>query len=287
VIAARLREAGSVLVEAGQAWVDDHAPSMGAALAYYTLFSIAPMLLIAISIAGLLFGEQAARGEVFAELAGLIGPDGAKTVEFALEKLDHPGAGTIGALVGLGFVVLGATTVFSELQNAMDRIWGVPPEPAQGSRRWWQLLRTRMLSFGMVLAIGFLLIVSLLVSAGLSALSAWWAPWFNGLARIVSVLDLLSSFALLTLMFAAILKWMPRVKVAWRDVWVGAMGTAALFAVGKSLIGLYIGHSAIASAFGAAAVLVVLQLWVYYSAQVFLFGAELTRAYARRHGACP
>jgi membrane protein len=280
-----LRETWNVLVEAGSDWVDDHAPSMGAALAYYTLFSIAPLILIAISMAGLLFGEQAARGEVFNELAALIGTDGARTIEAALERLDDPRSGTIGALAGAAFLLVGASTVFGELQAAMDRIWEPPPDPSKGSRRWWQLVRTRLLSFGMVLAIGFLLIVSLLVSAIMSALSAWWAPWFEGLAQVVRVLDFLSSFGLLTLMFAAILKWLPRVKVAWRDVWFGAMGTAVLFAIGKSLIGLYIGHSAIASAFGAAAVLVVLQLWVYYSAQVFLFGAEVTHAVARRREA--
>ncbi|MGA0609348.1 YihY/virulence factor BrkB family protein [Caldimonas sp. KR1-144] len=281
---APLHETWSLLVEAGQAWFDDHAASMGAALAYYTLFSIAPLLLIAISIAGLLFGEQAARGEVFEQLAGLIGPDGAATIEQALERLDQPRAGVIGTVVGVGVVLVGATTVFGELQAAMDRIWGVPKAPRPGSRRWWQLVRTRLLSFGMVLAIGFLLIVSLLVSAGISALATVWAPRFNGVASLVQTLDAATSFALLTLMFAAILKWLPRVKIAWRDVWFGAMTTAALFALGKSLIGLYIGRSAIASAFGAAAVLVVLQLWVYYSAQVFLFGAELTRAFAHRHG---
>jgi membrane protein len=263
------------------AWIDDYAPSMGAALAFYTLFSAAPLLLIVISLAGLIFGEQAARGEIMEQLSSLVGRDSARTVQTLLEGLNHPEAGAYGTLVGLGALLVGATTVFGELQNAMDRIWRAPERPAGGLLH---LLHTRLLSLGMVLGIGFLLIVSLVVSAALAALGKWWAPWFAEMAAVANLVDGTLSFVLMTAIFAMIYKWMPRVKVAWRDVLVGAALTALLFTVGKLLIGLYIGRSGVASPFGAAASLVVLLLWVYYSAQIFLLGTEFTWLYAHRHG---
>ncbi len=268
--------------DAAGSWIDDYAPSMGAALAFYTLFSIAPLLLIVISVAGLVFGEQAARGEIFGQLASLLGADSAKTVEAMLQGLNKPDAGLLGTLVGLIVLLIGATTVFAELQDAMDRIWRAPTRPSGGGL--WRLLRARLLSLGLVLGIGFLLIVSLIASAALAALSKWWGPWFGELAAIARVLELALSFGFITAVFAMIYKWMPRVKVAWRDVWIGAALTALLFTLGKTLIGLYIGRSGVASPFGAAASLVVLLLWVYYSAQIFLLGAEFTWVYARRYG---
>jgi membrane protein len=254
---------------------------MGAALAFYTLFSIAPLLLIVISLAGLVFGEQAARGEIMAQLAGLMGAQSASTVESMLGSLNRPGAGLLGTLVGLGALLLGATSVFAELQNAMDRIWRPPARPLGGL---WALLRARLLSLGLVLGIGFLLMVSLIVSAGLAALGKWWGPWFADIAFMANALNFGVSFLLIASMFAMIYKWIPRMKVAWRDVWVGAALTALLFTVGKSLIGLYIGRSGVASPFGAAASLVVLLLWIYYSAQIFLLGAEFTWVFAGRYG---
>ncbi len=267
--------------DAAVSWVDDYAPSMGAALAFYTLFSIAPLLLIVISVAGLVFGEQAARGEIFGQLATLVGVDSASTVESLLQGLNRPQAGVLGTLVGLLALLVGATTVFAELQDAMDRIWRAPTRPKGGL---WRLLRARLLSLGLVLGIGFLLIVSLIVSAALAALGKWWAPWFNEFETVAQTLNLGLSFVLITAMFAMIYKWIPRVRVAWRDVWIGAALTAVLFTLGKTLIGLYIGRSGVASPFGAAASLVVLLLWVYYSAQIFLLGAEFTWVYAQRHG---
>jgi membrane protein len=271
-----------MLQEAASSWVDDHAPSMGAALAFYTLFSIAPLLLIVISVAGLVFGQQAARGEILEQITGLVGVDSARAIESLLQGLNHPGAGVMGTLVGLVAMLIGATTVFAELQDAMDRIWRAPSRPSGGGL--WRMLRARMLSLGLVLGIGFLLIVSLIASAALAALGKWWEVWFNDVAVLANVLNVAVSFALIATMFAMIYKWIPRVKVAWRDVWVGAALTAALFTVGKTLIGLYIGRSGVASPFGAAASLVVLLLWVYYSAQIFLLGAEFTWVYARRMG---
>jgi membrane protein len=257
--------------KAVDAWIDDYAPSMGAALAYYTLFSIAPLLLIVIGVAGLAFGDEAARGEIFGQLSGLMGPQGAGAVEKLLQGAERPAGGVIATLAGMALLVVGASSVFGELQNALDRIWRAPEQPGG----WWKLIRSRALSFGMILGIAFLLMVSLATSAAISALGRWWGAHF---------LDLGLNFALATVLFALIYKIIPRVRIAWRDVWTGAAVTALLFAVGKVLIGLYLGRSSLASAYGAAGSLVVMMVWVYYSAQVFLLGAEFTRVYAHAHG---
>lgn len=264
------------------AWIDDYAPSMGAALAFYTLFSIAPLLLIVISLAGLMFGQEAARGEIMEQLGGLVGTDSARTLQTVLEGLNQPSASAYGTVVGVGVLLIGATTVFGELQNAMDRIWRAPDSPTRGG--FWEVVKSRLLSAGIVLGVGFLLMVSLVASAALAALSKWWAPWFGELALMANLVDWALSFSMVMALFAMIYKWLPRAKVAWSDVLVGAALTALLFTVGKFLIGLYIGRSGVASPFGAAASLVVLLLWVYYSAQIFLLGAEFTWLYAHRHG---
>jgi membrane protein len=260
-------QAWAIARQAVTAWNDDYAPSMGAALSYYTLFSIAPLILIVVAVAGFAFGDDAARGEIFAQLVGLVGPQGAQAVEELLQHANRPGAGALAAISGTVALLLGATAVFGELQNALDRIWRAPAR--KQDKGWLNLVRSRLLSFGMVLAIAFLLMVSLVMSALLSALGEWWA------------LDAAASFVLSTLMFALIYKIIPRVRIRWRDVWLGASVTAALFALGKVLIGLYLGRSAVASAFGAAGSLVALMVWVYYSAQVFLLGAEFTRLAAK------
>lgn len=279
--AAALRNTTGVLSQAFKSWLDDYAPSMGAALAYYTLFSVAPLLLIVISVAGLAFGQEAARGEIMSQLSGLLGAESAAAVESMLQALNQPRRGVIGTVVGVLVLLVGATTVFAELQDAMDRIWRAPSRAPGGV---WAFLRARLLSLGLILGIGFLLIVSLVASAGLAALSRWWAPWFGEMAQLGQLLDFVVSFLFMTMLFAMIYKWMPRVKVAWRDVFFGAGITALLFAVGKTAIGTYIGTTGVASAFGAAAALVVLLVWVYWSAQIFLLGAEITWVYANRHG---
>lgn len=263
-------------------WIDDYAPSMGAALAFYTLFSTAPLLLIVISLAGLFFGEQAARGEIMEQLSGLLGPDSAATIQALLEGVNQPAKSISSSLIGLGALLIGATTVFAELQNAMDRIWRAPCPPPPGGLLG--PIKTRLLSLGLVLGIGFLLMVSLVVSTALAVLGKWWAPWFGEMAWLAHTLDWIVSFLLIGAIFAMIYKWVPQVKIAWRDVLVGSALTALLFTVGKTLIGLYIGRSGVASPFGAAASLVVFLLWVYYSAQIFLLGAEFTWVYAHRHG---
>jgi membrane protein len=268
-----LRQAWRLARSAVRAWADDYAPSMGAALSYYALFSIAPLLLIVIGVAGYFFGEEAARGEIYGQLASLIGPDGAHAVQGLVASARKPQSGLLAMLVGTALLIGGASTVFGELQNALDRIWRAPARAK--AKGWWTLLRTRVLSFGMILAIAFLLMVSLVLSAAISALGRWWG---------LHVIDIAVSFTLTTLLFAMIYKIMPRVRIAWRDVWVGAAVTAALFAVGKWAIGLYIGRTSVASAFGAAGSLVVVMVWVYYSAQIFLLGAEFTRVYAEERG---
>ena len=269
---APLKAMFSLSRQALQSWSEDYAPSMGAALAYYTLFSIAPLLLIVIGVAGLIFGDDAARGEIFGQLTDLMGEEGAAAVERLLANASKPEGGIIATIIGTATLLLGAMTVFGELQNALDRIWRAPVR--KHASGWWNLLRSRLLSFGMILAIAFLLMVSLVLSAALSALG-------EGLAH---VLDIAVTFGILTLLFALIYKLIPRVRVAWRDVWIGAAVTAALFAVGKFLIGLYIGKSSVASAFGAAGSVVVMMVWVYYSAQIFLLGAEFTWVYAHTYG---
>jgi membrane protein len=246
-----------------KAWNDDYAPSMGAALSYYTLFSIAPLLLIVLAIAGLVFGEEAARGELFGRISALVGPESARAIEALLASANRPGAGAIAMVTGTLGLLAGASAVFGELQNALDRIWRAPARKQQSG--WFSLIRSRLLSFGMILAVAFLLMVSLAMSAVLAALGDWWA------------LDLAASFLLTTLMFALIYKIIPRVPIRWSDVWAGAAVTAALFAVGKFLIGLYLGRAGVASAFGAAGALVAVMVWVYYSAQIFLLGAEFTK----------
>jgi membrane protein len=276
-----LRQAWQLVKGSVMAWSDDYAPSMGAALSYYMLFSIAPLLLIVISVAGLVFGPDAARGEIFGQLQGLMGDEGAHAVERLLQNVDKPEEGVIGALTGIGVLLLGATTVFNELQNDLDRIWRVEDTKTSGL---WSLLRTRLLSFGMVLGMALLLMVSLVVSAILAALGKWWAPAFAGWQTLAHTADITVSFLLMSVVFAAIYKIMPRARIRWRDVWVGAAVTAALFAVGKFLIGLYLGRASVGSAFGAAGSLVVVMVWVYYSAQIFLLGAEFTRVYAHAHG---
>jgi len=268
--------------QAALAWVDDYAPSMGAALAYYTLFSIAPLLLIVISIAGLVFGEDAARGQIFAELRGLMGEDGAAAVQGLLKSVNKPAAGIIGTVVGVAALLLGAMSVFVELQNALDRIWRAPAR--RETSGLWALVQSRLLSFGMILVVGFLLTVTLVASAAVVALGTWWAPFFGGWAVLAEAINFVISFALVTVTFALIYKIMPRVRVQWRDVWIGAAATALLFTIGKVLIGLYIGKTSFASGFGAAGSLAVLLIWMYYSAQIFLLGAEFTWVYAHVYG---
>jgi membrane protein len=277
-----LRRLGSVLSKAASAWVDDRAQSMGAALSYYTVFSIAPLLLIAISVAGLVFGQDAAQGAVVDQLQGLIGPTGAKAIQDLLKNVSKPSEGVVATLTGVVMLVIGATSVFAELQDDLNRIWEAPTPRKMST--WWAWLRTRLLSMGMIFAIGFLMLVSLAASAAFDAFAAWSTSALAGWEALVHGVNFAVSFALTTALFAMIYRFMPQATIEWRDVGIGALVTAFLFSVGKVLIGLYIGKSALASGFGAAGSLAVLLAWVYYSAQIFLFGAEFTWAYAHAAG---
>jgi membrane protein len=264
------------------AWVDDYAPSMGAALAYYTVFSLAPLLVIVISVAGLIFGPDAVRGAISTEFTGLMGADAAKGIQDLLSSVSKPSTGIIGSVLGVVVLLIGATTVFGELQDALDRIWRAPARVR--SSGLLTLLRTRILSFGMILGIAFLLMVSLVTGAAIAALGKWWDGWFAGWEVLAQIINASVGFFMTTAVFALIYKLMPRVKVGWGDVWVGAAVTAMLFTLGRLLISLYIGKTGIASGFGAAGSVAVIFVWVYYSAQVFLVGAEFTWVYAKCMG---
>ena len=276
------RKAWYLIKQSVSAWRDDYAPSMGAAIAYYTLFSIAPLLVIVIAIAGLAFGAEAAQNAIVAQLQGLIGYEGAVAIQGLLKSASEPTRGAISTIIGAVTLVIGATTVFGELQNALDRIWEVPAADKTGGIL--SLLRRRLLSFGMVLVLGLLMLVSLVLSAALAALGEWWGSLSAGWEAVLHAINFAVSFAVITGLFAAIYRIMPRAEIAWGDVWVGAIVTALLFTIGKSLIGLYLGKSAVTSGFGAAGSMVVLLVWVYYSAQIFLLGAEFTWVYAHASG---
>lgn len=267
---------------AASSWIDDYAPSMGAALAYYTVFSMAPLLLIVISVAGMIFGAEAAHGEIFGQLRELMGDDAAKALEGLLASVSKPSESILATLIGVAVLLVGATSVFGELQDALDRIWRAPLRNKSGGL--WALARSRMLSFGMILGLAFLLMVSLVVGAVVAALGRWWGGFFGGWEVLLQLINAFVGLILTTVIFAIIYKWMPRVKVQWHDVWMGAVVTALLFTIGKTLIGLYIGKTGVASGFGAAGSIIIVLVWVYYSSQIFLMGAEFTWVYAQTFG---
>ena len=277
-----IKQAWALTKESLGAWSNDYAPSMGAALSYYTLFSIAPLLIIVISIAGLFFGVDAVRSVIFDQLHALMGEEGAEAVQDMLATASEPSTGGIATLVSIAGLLIGATTAFNEIQNDLDRIWRAPA--LQEASGIWNLLRSRLLSFGMILGVAFLLTVSLVTSAALSMLGKWWDGWLGGWEAFAHVLDIVVNLGLLTVVFALIYKMIPRVKVSWHDVWIGAAVTAVLFTIGKVAIGLYLGKSDVTSSFGTAGSLVIVMIWVYYASQIFLLGAEFTRVYADKFG---
>ena len=270
----------SLMKESVSRWAGDFAPSMGAALSYYTIFSIAPLLLLVIAIAGFAFGEAAASGALFGQLRGMLGDEGAAVAQRLVASAHEPRTTIVATIVGIGMLLLGATSVLLELQSALNRIWRAPPAP----KGIWTMVRARLAAVSLILAIGFLLLVSLVASAAMAAIGQWGAPYLARVRWVFEVVNVAASVVMVTVLFAMIYKILPRVRIGWKDVWVGAMVTAILFTVGKSLIGLYIGKAAVASGFGAAGSVVVLLVWVYYSAQIFLFGAEFTAVYAMRYG---
>jgi membrane protein len=274
------REAWETIKQSVVAWSDDRASRKGAALAFYTVFSLAPILIVAIAIAGFFFGQDAARGEIFEQVRDLVGPDGAQAIQAMIQNADRPGAGLIATLIGVVTLFVGATTALAELKDGLDQIWNVPPERMSGI---WYFITKRLLSIGLILSIGFLLLVSLVFSAVLTALSKRWGP-ADATGAILQGANFLFTFALVTLLFAMIYKILPSTRIAWRDVIIGSVVTALLFSIGKFAIGLYLGNSAIASSYGAAGSVILVLVWVYYSAQIFLLGAEFTKVYAHRYG---
>lgn len=277
----RAKNFGLMFKEAATEWWNDQAPVLGAALSYYTVFSLAPLLVLTIAIAGLAYGEEAARGEIVTTMQGLVGKDGAEAVEAIIENARKPSEGIVATILGFAFLVFGATGVFGQLQNALNMIWKVAPKPGA---TWKMFLRSRFLSFAMVSGVAFLLLVSLLASAALAALGRFFSETLPGGETVWLVLNFIISLGVITFMFAMIFKVLPDAKVQWKDVGVGAFMTAVLFSIGKFLMGLYLGNSTIGSTYGAAGSLVVLLIWVYYSAQILFLGAELTRVYAIRYG---
>lgn len=276
-----LRDARRLLTEAFNNFYADRAATMGAAIAFYTIFSIAPLLILVVAMAGLAFGEEAAQGAIEQQLSDLVGAESAKAIQAAVASARDIGSGILATIIGLGTLLIGATTVFTELQSALNVIWRAPPRTESTV---WQLLRVRLLSLSLIAGIGFLLLVSLVISALLSAFGSYIGRALPGWETVLDLLNFVISFAVTTMLFGLIYRILPDVWIAWRDVLFGAGITALLFTVGKYLIGLYIGQSATASSYGAAGAFIVVLIWVYYSAQIFLFGAEIAHAYATRHG---
>ena len=269
---------------AAKAWWDDDAARLGASLAYYTLFAIAPILLVATAIAGMAFGEEAVRGEIVGQLDSLVGHEGALAVQSLLECASHRRAGTMATVIGSITFLIAATGAFLELQVALNTIWRVKVKAGVNLRAF---LVDRLRSFGLVVAVGFLLLVSLAVTAALAALNAWLARLSPEIPFVWAAIGNVVSIVVTTGLFALLFRFLPDVRLQWRDVTTGALVTAVLFAIGQQLIGLYLGQSSMASAYGAAGSMMVLLLWVYYSCQILLFGAEFTRVYAQSRGVKP
>ena len=280
----RIKTVFQLLKEAFVEWQEDKVTLLAAALAYYTVFSITPLLVIAIAIAGSVFGQDAARGEIIGQLNSLVGEQGAQIIETGLANADQPKISSIASIISVIVLLVGASGVFAQLQEALNTVWDVKAKPRKGKGSIWEFIRKRLLSFGMVLAIGFLLLVSLITSAMLSGIGKLQINLLPGFTPIWQLLNFGVSFGFISLLFALIYKYLPDVKIRWKDVWVGAIITALLFTIGKFLIGLYLGHGSLGSAYGAAGSLIVFLAWVFYSAQILLFGAEFTQVYARKYG---
>jgi membrane protein len=270
-----------LLKETFNKWSADHVPRLGAALAYYTVFSIVPLLITIIAIVGLVFGEEAARHQILNQIQSLVGEQSAKTIQDMIERADRPSYGVVATVVGIATLLVGASGVFGQLQDSLNSIWGVEPKAGRGILG---MLKDRFISFLAVLGTGFLLLVSLVLSAALSAVGKLFQSWLPGPEVLLQALNFIVSFAVITVLFAMIFKILPDARIAWGDVWTGAVMTSLLFTIGKFLIGFYLGKSDVGSAYGAAGSLVIILVWVYYSAQILLFGAEFTAVYADRMG---
>jgi membrane protein len=277
----RSRQIWQVTKDVFRQWQNDEPFQLAAALAYYTIFSLAPLLLIVIAVAGFVFGREAAQNQVFEAIQGLVGRDGARAIQDMIRHADKEGSGSWAALWGIALLLIGAGGVVGQLQASLNKVWDVKPEAA-GS--WTRLIHDRFLSFALILGIGFLLLVSLMVTAVVSAASSYYSRFLPEVVALWPIVDVLISFAMTTTLFALIYKILPDAYVSWKDVWIGAAITAVLFSLGKLAIGIYLGESGISSSYGAAGSLVTILLWVYYSALIFFFGAELTKYYSTNFG---
>jgi len=276
-----LKAIWGIVKAAGQSWIKDNAARLGAALSYYTIFALPPLFVIIIFIRSLWLEERAVRSGLLEEVGGLIGKQGAQAIQSTLSATNPQSTGLMASIIAIGTLILTATGLFIELQNDLNTIWGVEAKPGQGI---WGFIKNRLLSFAMVVGIGFLLLVSLVVSAALAAIGKYFAALAPGLNFLWTLVNWVVSFGVITVLFAMIFKVLPDVRIAWRDVWIGAGLTSLLFTAGKTLLGLYLGRNSTVTAYGAAGSLVLILLWVYYSAQILFFGAEFTRAFANRFG---
>jgi membrane protein len=267
-----------IIFNSAVAWFEHDASTMGAALAFYTTFSIAPILIIAIGVVGLVVEGNVLRADLLTQTQNLLGAGGASAVQTLLTSASYMGRSRLATLIGVVTLLIGASSVFVELQNSLDRIWEIPKR--QRTSGLLRILRTRFLSLGLVLGVGFLLMVSLLVSTLMAAFGTWLSSIFGGWRTMLLVIDVVLTLGISGVLFALLFKYVPEERLAWSDVWVGGVVTAVLFSIGKFAIGFYLGKSAFASVYGVAGSFLVLLLWVYYSAQIFLFGAEFTRNYS-------
>jgi membrane protein len=270
-----------LIKETAAEWMNVNPFRLAAALAYYTLFSIAPLLVVAVGMAGLVFGEDAARGQIFGPLQSIFGPKSAAAVQDAVSAASVKSSGIVATIAGVVTLLIGASAVFGELQGALNTIWDVKPSPHAGV---WDVAKKRLLSLAMVIVIGFLLLVSLALSAMLNAVGAYVGSTLPIPVPVLEVVNFLTSYGVTILLFASMFKVLPDIDIEWRDVWIGSLATAALFTAGKSVIGIYIGRMALDSTYGAAASVVVILVWIYYSALIFFMGAEFTQVYAKRSG---
>ncbi|WP_197488977.1 YihY/virulence factor BrkB family protein [Planctomyces sp. SH-PL14] len=271
-----------LLKQTAAEWNEDRAPQLGAALAFYTALSLAPLLVLLLRIAAAIFGDdQAARLEIEHQTQSLMGEEGAEAIQAMIDNADDSQGGLVATILSLVTLLFGASGVFGQLQVSLNTIWEVEPKPGRGV---WGFVRDRFLSFAMVLGVAFLLLVSLVVSAGLTFATSYLQHFLGESQFLGGALNAIISTVVISVLFALMFKLLPDVKMAWKDVWLGAIVTAILFSLGKGAIGMYLGHSALSSSYGVAGSLVVLLVWVYYSAQILFFGAELTQVYANQYG---
>lgn len=276
----KLKAAYRHVLEAFSIWNDANASALGAAVAFYTIFAIAPLFILVLALAGALFGHEAAQHELFGQIQGLVGKNSGEAVQSILNAADRPRAGFWATMIGFITLFIGATSVFIQLQQSLNAIWNVRPK----CNDLRSFLRHRLMSFAALLAVGFLLLVSLIVSAALDGVEKWMRNFTTGYEFIWNVADIAVSLGIVTLLFALMFKLLPDVTITWRNVWIGSFMTALLFTIGKFLLGAYLGRTSLSSAYGVAGSFVVVLLWVYYSAQILLFGAASIRVYATRHG---